>query len=315
MKIVVLDAFTVNPGDLSWQPLRELGEVICFDRTVPEKVVGRIADADAVLTNKVVITGAMMDECPKLKYIGILATGNNVVGAEDCAARGITLRAVPKYGSDSVAQHAFALLLAATNRVEHYARLVSGGVWSRCEDFTYRDTPMTELAGLTMGILGLGNIGSRVARMADAFGMRVVATTTKEPAITPAYIERLPLEEMLAESDVVSLHCPLCEQTRQIINRERLALMRPGAILINTGRGPLIDEYAVAEALRTDKLGAYCADVLSQEPPEDGSPLIGVPHCFLTPHIAWATKAARQRLLDMSTELLSQFTHQRPFER
>lgn len=313
MKIVVLDAFTVNPGDLSWQPLRELGELVCFDRTMPEKVVQRIADADAVLTNKVIITSEMMDQAPRLKYIGILATGNNIVRQSDCDAHGITLRAVPKYGSDSVAQHAFALLLAATNRVEHYARQVSGDVWCRSEDFTYRDTPLIELAGLTMGIVGLGNIGSRVARMADAFGMRVLAYTRRDPPILPGYVERVTFDTLLAESDVVSLHCPLTDDTRHIIDAQSLALMRPSAILINTGRGPLIDEYAVADALRSDRLGAYCADVLDHEPPVDGSPLIGVQHCFLTPHIAWATRAARQRLLDMTTEQLVQFTHQRPF--
>ena len=300
MKIVILDGFTANPGDLSWERLAALGELTVYDRTTAQQTIERAAEADIVLTNKVLLRRQEIEQLPKLRYIGVLATGYNVVDIEAACERGIVVTNVPAYSTESVAQMVFAHLLTVTNRTEHYALQNREGRWTSSPDFSYWDTHLTELAGKTFGIVGLGNIGSRVAAIASAFGMRVMAYTSKEPSLLPLYIKKGTMEEVLAQSDVVSLHCPLTDNTHHLICRDTLKQMKPTAILINTGRGPLVCEEDVAEALNTGSLYAYCADVLSKEPAEASNPLLKCPAAYITPHIAWATEEARRRLVDVA---------------
>ena len=312
MKIVILDGFTANPGDLSWKGLEELGMLTVYDRTRPEETVARAAEADIVLTNKVIINREMMAQLPQLKYIGVLATGYNVVDIEAAHERGIIVTNVPAYSTESVAQMVFAHLLTVTNRTEHYAIQNRQGRWSKNPDFCYWDFPHLELAGKTFGIVGLGNIGRRVAEIALAFGMQVKALTSKSADTLPAGIEKADLEVLLATSDVISLHCPLTDTTRQLINRDTLSKMRPSAILINTGRGPLVDDQAVASALAKGQLAAFCADVLTEEPPKANNPLLSQPNAFITPHIAWATEEARSRLLQVAISNVQAFLNAKP---
>ena len=288
---------TAAQDDLSWQELEVLGDLTVYERTKPDETVERAKDADIVLTNKVIIGGKEMEQLPRLKYIGVLATGYNVVDIPAARQRGIVVTNVPAYSTESVNQLVFAHLLTVTNRTEHYAQENRNGRWSSSHDFCYWDTRLTELAGKTFGIVGLGNIGQRVAQTALAFGMKVKALTSKAADALPAGIAKATLEELLSSSDVVSLHCPLTDDTHHIINKVTLKMMKPTAILINTGRGPLIDDQAVADALSEGRLAAFCADVLTQEPPRRDNPLLGEPNAFITPHIAWATKEARTRLL------------------
>ena len=312
MKIVILDGFTANPGDLSWKGLEELGMLTVYDRTRPEETVARAAEADIVLTNKVIINREMMAQLPQLKYIGVLATGYNVVDIEAAHERGIIVTNVPAYSTESVAQMVFAHLLTVTNRTEHYALQNRQGRWTKNPDFCYWDFSHMELAGKTFGIVGLGNIGRRVAEIALAFGMQVKALTSKSANVLPAGIEKADLEELLASSDIISLHCPLTDSTRHLINRETLSLMRPSAILINTGRGPLVDDQAVAYALAEGQLAAFCADVLTEEPPKADNPLLSQPNAFITPHIAWATEEARSRLLQVAISNVRAFLNAKP---
>ena len=312
MKIVILDGFTANPGDLSWKGLEELGMLTVYDRTRPEETVARAAEADIVLTNKVIINREMMAQLPQLKYIGVLATGYNVVDIEAAHERGIIVTNVPAYSTESVAQMVFAHLLTVTNRTEHYAIQNRQGRWSKNPDFCYWDFPHLELAGKTFGIVGLGNIGRRVAEIALAFGMKVKALTSKSADTLPACIEKADLEVLLATSDVISLHCPLTDTTRHLINRDTLSKMRPSAILINTGRGPLVDDQAVASALAKGQLAAFCADVLTEEPPKANNPLLSQPNTFITPHIAWATEEARSRLLQVAISNVQAFLNAKP---
>ena len=312
MKIVILDGYTANPGDLSWGSLKELGEVTVYERTRREEIAGRAADADIVLTNKVVMDREMMALLPRLKYIGVLATGFNVVDIEAARERDIIVTNVPAYSTESVAQTVFAHLLTVTNRTEHYAQQNRLGRWAQTRDFCYWDTELTELAGKTMGIVGLGHIGRRVAEIALAFGMQVKAMTSKKAEELPAGIQKAELQSLLASSDVVSLHCPLTEGTRHLIHRETLRLMKPSAILINTGRGPLVDDEALAEALNEGRLGAYCADVVTEEPPKADHPLLHAPNAFITPHIAWATVEARKRLLQTAIGNVEAFVNGHP---
>ena len=307
MKIVILDGYTANPGDRSWKGLEALGELTVYDRTKADETVARAAEADIVLTNKVIINKEVIAQLPRLKYVGVLATGYNVVDIEAAHERGIIVTNVPAYSTESVAQMVFAHLLTVTNRTEHYAILNRQGRWSTNPDFCYWDTEMTELAGKTFGIVGLGNIGCRVAQIALAFGMKVKALTSKTADALPAGIEKASLEELLATSDVVSLHCPLTDNTRRMMNGETLRLMKPTAILINTGRGPLVDDQAIAEALEEGRLAAFCADVLTEEPPKADHPLLKQPNAFITPHIAWASKEARSRLIQVATDNVSSF--------
>ena len=312
MNIVILDGYTANPGDLSWGSLKELGEVTVYERTRREEIAGQAADADIVLTNKVVMDREMMALLPRLKYIGVLATGYNVVDIEAARERDIIVTNVPAYSTESVAQTVFAHLLTVTNRTEHYAQQNRQGRWAENRDFCYWDTELTELAGKTMGIVGLGHIGRRVAEIALAFGMQVKAMTSKKAEELPAGIQKAELQSLLASADVVSLHCPLTEGTRHLIHRETLRLMKPSAILINTGRGPLVDDEALAEALNEGRLRAYCADVVTEEPPKADHPLLHAPNAFITPHIAWATVEARKRLLQTAIGNVEAFVNGHP---
>ena len=310
--IVILDGYTANPGDLSWGSLKEMGEVTVYERTRREEIAGRAADADIVLTNKVVMDREMMALLPRLKYIGVLATGYNVVDIEAARERDIIVTNVPAYSTESVAQTVFAHLLTVTNRTEHYAQQNRLGRWAENRDFCYWDTELTELAGKTMGIVGLGHIGRRVAEIALAFGMQVKAMTSKKAEDLPAGIQKAELQSLLASADVVSLHCPLTEGTKHLIHRETLRLMKPSAILINTGRGPLVDDEALAEALNEGRLRAYCADVVTEEPPKADHPLLHAPNAFITPHIAWATVEARKRLLQTAIGNVEAFVNGHP---
>ena len=322
MKIVILDGYTANPGDLGWEGLEMLGVVKAYDRTRPSETVARAADAEIVLTNKVVLGRAEIEQLPHLQYIGVLATGYNVVDLEAARERSIIVTNVPAYSTESVAQMVFAHLLTVTNRTEHYALQNRNGRWTESPDFCYWDTCLTELSGKRFGIVGLGNIGQRVATIANAFGMKVSAYTSKAESELPAYIEKKSLTEILAESDVVSLHCPLTPDTRHLVNAQSIRLMKPTAILINTGRGPLVDDQAVADALAEGRLAAFCADVLTEEPPkaertaegrlQSKNPLLAQPNAFITPHIAWATKEARGRLLQVATDNVRAFLNGKP---
>lgn len=312
MKIVILDGYTANPGDYSWKALNSFGEVEIYDRTSRDEVIARAKDADMVLTNKVVLKGETLAQLPQLKYIGILATGYNIIDVDETRARGIVVANVPAYSTDSVAQMTFAHVLNITNRIEHYADQNRKGQWSEAADFCYWDTPLSELAGKTFGIVGLGNIGQKVARIALNFGMRVIAFTSKRAEELPEGVEKANLEELLMQSDVLSLHCPLTENTREMINRQSLAKMKRGAILVNTGRGPLVNEADVAEALAEGRLAGYGSDVMSSEPPKGDNPLLKQPNAFITPHIAWATAEARGRLMAMAIENAKAFIAGKP---
>ena len=312
MKIVILDGYTANPGDMSWKELEELGTLAVYDRTRPEETVARAADAEIILTNKVIISREVMAQLPLLKYIGVLATGYNVVDIEAAHERGIIVTNVPAYSTESVAQMVFAHLLTVTNRTEHYAIQNRKGRWTSNSDFCYWDFPHMELAGKTFGIVGLGNIGRRVAEIALAFGMQVKALTSKSANTLPTGIKKADLEELLATSDVISLHCPLTDTTRHLINRETLQRMKSSAILINTGRGPLVDDQAIASALAEGQLAAFCADVLTEEPPKADNPLLSQPNAFITPHIAWATQEARTRLLQVAISNVEAFLNAKP---
>lgn len=310
MKIVILDGYTANPGDLSWKELETLGELVVYERTSADETVARAADADVVLTNKVLITKEVMAQLPRLKYVGVLATGYNVVDIEAAHHRGIIVTNVPAYSTESVAQMVFAHLLTVTNRVEHYAVQNRAERWTNSADFSYSDTLLTELAGKSFGIVGLGNIGKRVAQIAQAFGMNVIALTSK--TTLPEGIKKASLPELLAQSDVLSLHCPLTPDTHHLINADTLKQMKPTAILINTGRGPLIDDQAVADALKAKRLYAFCADVLTEEPPKADNPLLGLPNAYTTPHIAWATVEARARLIQVAIDNVKAFASGQP---
>lgn len=307
MKICILDGYSLNPGDLDWSPVERLGDVTLFDRTPADKIVERAADADIVLTNKVPFSADTLRQLPRLRFICVLATGYNIIDTEAAARQGVVVANIPAYSTMSVAQMAFAHILNITNHVASYAREVADGKWTNCPDFCFWDSALTELAGKTMGIVGLGNTGMATARIAVAMGMKVVALTSKSADTLPEGITPAPLDDVLATADIVSLHCPLTPSTRHLINAEAIGKMKPSAILINTGRGPLVDEQAVADALNGGRLAAFGADVLSQEPPRGDNPLLSARNCFLTPHIAWATLEARTRLMSTATENVRQF--------
>lgn len=308
MKIVVLDGYGMNPGDLSWSEIEALGSLTVYPRTAPADVLARAAGADAVLTNKTVLDGATLRALPGLKYVGVLATGYNVVDIDTARELGIVVTNIPAYSTASVAQMVFAHLLAVTNRVEHYTADNHAGRWTACPDFCYWDESVTELAGKTFGIVGFGNIGSAVARIALAFGMRVLAFTSKAADALPEGVEKAAdMRELFSRSDVLSLHCPLTADTRRLVCADTLALMKPSAILINTGRGPLVDEAALAAALNAGKLRAAGVDVLSSEPPAADNPLLSARNCYITPHIAWASTEARRRLMAITASNLRAF--------
>ena len=312
MKIVILDGYTANPGDLSWDGLKALGQVEVFDRTQPSETVARAAGAEIVLTNKIIVGREEMAQLPSLKYIGVLATGYNVVDLQAAHERGVIVTNVPAYSTESVAQMVFAHLLTATNHTERYAMENRQGRWSDSPDFCYYDAPIRELSGKTFGIVGLGHIGSRVAQIALAFGMKVKVLTSKPAETLPDGIQKTDLKELLHTSDVISLHCPLTPGTHHLINAETIGWMNPEAILINTGRGPLVDDHALAAALESGRIKAYCADVMTEEPPKTDNPLVKVPNAYITPHIAWATLEARQRLIQVATENVRAFISGHP---
>lgn len=309
MKIVILDSYAANPGDIEWDEVATLGNLVLYDRTKPEEVLTRAKGAEIILTNKVVLSKDTLEALsPELQYVGVLATGYNVVDTAVARQLGITVTNIPAYSTMSVAQMVFAHLLNITHHVQHHSDHVRQGGWQNSPDFSYWLSPLIELDGKTMGIVGLGNTGSAVATIAQSFGMKVLAYTSKTAEHLPACIQKAEnLEQLFAESDVLSLHCPLTPETRHLVCREHLAWMKPSAILINTGRGPLVDEEALAEALHNNKIYAAGIDVLTEEPPRNGSPLLSAPNCYITPHIAWATQAARRRLLHIAASNIQAF--------
>ncbi len=310
MRIVVLDGYTLNPGDLSWKGLEALGNCTVHERTPADKIIERAADAEILMTNKTVLSRETIGQLPKLKYIGVLATGFNVVDIDAARERGIPVANIPTYGTRSVAQMTFALLLELTQNVAHHARTVREGRWSASEDFCYWDTPLVELADLTIGLIGLGRIGHATAEAARGFGMKVIAY---DPfAKTGGDVELADLETVLRTSDVISLHCPLTKDNTGLINAERLALMKPSAFIINTSRGPLIDEPALAEALNSGTIAGAALDVLTVEPPAKDNPLFTAKNCIVTPHISWATRAARSRLMDIAVANVQAFQNGKP---
>jgi glycerate dehydrogenase len=312
MKIVVLDGYTLNPGDLGWDALGGLGDLTVYERSLPAEVVDRAAGAEVVLTNKVEFNDALFAQLPGLRYVGVTATGFNIVDTGAARKRGVVVTNAPAYSTRSVSQMVFALLLEMTQQVGHHNRLVrEENRWSSSPDFSFWDRPLIELEGMTLGVVGFGQIGRQVAAIGRAFGMHVVAHTA-HPAKYKACEERgevrfVSLDALFRGSDVVSLHCPLTDATRHLVDEDRLALMKPTALLINTARGPLLDEAAVALALADGRLGGLGADVLSSEPPSADNPLLLAPNAFITPHIAWASKEARQRLMDIVVDNVRAF--------
>ena len=297
MRIVVLDGYTLNPGDLSWAGLESLGDVTVHDHSTPGQVLERARGAAVLLTNKTVVSAGHIARLPDLRYIGVLATGFNIVDVEAARERGVPVCNVPTYGTASVAQAAIAHLLNLTQRIGHHAAAVAADRWAECRDFSFWDHPLVELEGLRFGVVGLGRIGRRAAELARAFGMQVLAhTRTPDPALD--WVEYSGLDDLFRGSDAVSLHCPLTPETEGIVDRRRLSLMKRTAFLINTSRGPLVDEEALREALEEGRIAGAGLDVMAVEPPAAGHPLYGARNCYITPHNAWATGAARKRLLD-----------------
>lgn len=313
MKIVVLDGYGLNPGDLSWEPLKKYGEVTVYDRTAnEEQTISRIGDAQIVILNKTPITESVFSACPSIQLICVLATGYNVVDCDAAARRNIPVCNVPGYATQSVAQFTFALILELCHQIGHHSNAVHEGKWSNCPDFCFWDSPQMELNGKTIGIIGYGSIGQTVAQVARAFGMHVLAySRTHYPHLSNDYTD---LDTLLAQSDIISLHCPLFPETKGLINAQTIAKMKDGAILINTGRGPLIDEEDVANALRSGKLRGAAVDVVSAEPISRTNPLLDAPNCIITPHMAWAPLEARQRIMDTTEQSIYKYINKLPFK-
>ena len=307
MKIIVLDGYGLNPGDLNWEGFESLGELTVYDRTLPSELMQRAAGAEVLITNKTLITAENMADLPELKYIGVLATGYNVVDIDAAKDRGIVVTNIPAYSTASVAQMVFAHILNITQRVGYYADENKQGRWTKNADFCYWDTQLVELQGKKMGIVGFGNIGQATARIAQAFGMEVCVYSSKPQFVLPSGIKKMDLDELFAECDVISLHCPLTPDTKEMVNAERLSKMKSNAILINTGRGPLINEQDLANALNEGRIAAAGLDVLSVEPSVEGNPLLTARNCFITPHIAWATLEARTRLMEIAVQNLKSY--------
>lgn len=301
-RLVVLDAYALNPGDNPWTPIAAQGELIVHDRSAAADVVGRARDADVVLTNKTPLGADALAQLPKLRGVCVLATGVNVVDVAAASARGVPVCNVPAYSTASTAQHTIALLLELTNQVGRHDRAVHDGAWVASPDFSFTLAPLSELDGLTLGVIGLGAIGRRVAEIARALGMRISAAGDARRSSDPDWVERVPLDELFRRADVVTLHCPLTDATRELVNAERLASMRPSAWLINAGRGPLVNEHDLASALERGVIAGAALDVLSSEPPSADSPLLHAKNCVITPHHAWATLAARRRAMLITAE-------------
>ncbi|HET7180224.1 MAG TPA: D-2-hydroxyacid dehydrogenase [Chryseosolibacter sp.] len=313
MKIVVLDGYALNPGDLSWEGLGKFGELTVFDRTTPEEITHRATGADVLFTNKTPVRENLIDQLPQLKFIGVLATGYNIVDVTAASRRDIVVSNIPAYGSYSVAQLTFALLLELCHHVQRHSDSVREGKWTKASDWCYWDYPLVELAGKTMGIIGYGNIGQKVGAMAAAFGMRVIYTGRSLTADGAAAVgQRVGLEDLLPESDVVSIHCPLTPETNGLINAATLRRMKKTAFLLNTSRGPIIVDRDLAEALNDGIISGAGIDVLSAEPPPANNPLLAARNCVITPHIAWATREARSRLMKMAEENLAAFVSGAP---
>ena len=310
MKIVVLDGYALNPGDLNWEGLKKLGDVEIHDRTESQRILERAKDAELVFSNKTVLSAELLRQLPKLKYVGVLATGYNCVDVKAAKQLGITVTNIPTYGTASVAQFVFALVLELCHNVKRHHDAVAAGQWASSNDWTFWLTPLIELEGKIIGIVGLGRIGRQVARIASAFGMRVIATD--QVPITEPGVQATTLENLLAEADVVSLHCPLFPETRGLMNRTRLATMKRSAFLINTSRGPLIVDQDLADALNAEVIAGAGLDVLSVEPPVGDNPLFKAKNCLVTPHIAWATKEARSRLMDIAVKNAESFLGKHP---
>lgn len=312
MKIVVLDGYAANPGDLCWDELKALGECTVYDRTAPAEVLERSAGAEILLTNKTVITAEHIAALPGLKYIGVLATGYNIVDVAAAKEHGVIVTNIPAYSTDSVAQMVFAHILNIAQQVQHHSEEVHKGRWTDSKDFCFWDTPLLELHGKKIGIVGLGHTGYATARIAIGFGMEVYAYTSKTHFQLPPEIHKMELDELFSECDIISLHCPLTDTTREMVNAGRLRLMKPTAILINTGRGPLVNEQDLADALNNGTIFAAGVDVLSQEPPRADNPLLTAKNCYITPHIAWASTAARERLMRIMSENIRAYQHGKP---
>jgi glycerate dehydrogenase len=312
MRIAVLDGYAMNPGDLTWDALQALGDCTIHDRTGPDQVLTRTAGREIVLTNKVHLTRSHFEELPGLRYIGVLATGTNIVDLKAAEERGIVVTNVPDYSTASVAQLTIALLLELTSRVGAHSDGVRSGKWSRCADFSYADYPLVELDGLTLGIVGYGRIGQKVASIARALGMRVLVHTRTPPRLCLDDVSFVDLEAVFQEADVISLHCPLTTETHGLVNTDRLALMKSSAFLINTARGPLIAEASLARSLNDGAIAGAAVDVLATEPPSASNPLLTGRNCIITPHIGWATAAARRRLMETAVANVKAFLAGRP---
>lgn len=313
MKLVVLDGYTLNPGDLTWDDLNELCDVTVYDRTPKEEIISRMGDAELAFTNKTPLAGETLDKLPALKYIGVLATGYNVVNTQAAREKGVIVTNIPTYGTTSVAQFVFALLLEICHHVGEHGKAVKAGRWSASKDFCFWDFPLIELVGKTMGIVGLGRIGQATAKIAQAFGMKVLAFDEfKNLDLQSDTLHYVELDQLFIESDVISLHCPLFESTKGMINKENLAKMKDGVIIINTSRGPLIVEQDLLEALESGKVFGAAVDVVSKEPIEEDNVLLKAKNCIITPHIAWAPKEARQRLLKVAVDNLKAFLNGKP---
>ena len=312
MKIVVLDGYTLNPGDLSWNGIKRLGDLTVYPHTSEADIVTRAAEAEILLTNKTPLKAEVINQLPQLKYIGVLATGYNVVDIEAARQKGIIVTNIPSYSTESVAQMVFAHLLAITNHVEHYAQENKNGKWCQQADFSYSDYPLIELTGKKIGIIGLGHIGHAVARIAKAFGMEIHAFTSKTATECGPDIHKDDMNSLFAGCDIITLHCPLTPSTHHLVNKERLNLMKSSAILINTGRGPLVNEQDMANALNNGMIRAFGTDVLCMEPADPNNPLLTAKNSFITPHIAWATKEARERLMDICLQNIKAFINGTP---
>ncbi len=312
-KIVVLDGLTENPGDLSWKPLEALGDLVVYDRTPTEKIVERIGDAQIILTNKTLITGKTINHCPNLEYIGVLATGYNVVDVETAKSKSITVTNIPSYGTDSVAQFAFALLLEICHHVGHHSDAVKSGRWAKCEDFCFWDFPLIELTGKSIGIIGYGRIGQATGKLSKAFGMKVLAYDAYQNMnLEDSQCRYVELEDLLKQSDIIALHCPLFPETEGIIRKETIEKMKDGVIIINNSRGPLIVEQDLADALNSGKVAGAGVDVVSKEPIDMNNPLLLAKNCLVTPHISWAAKESRQRLMDTAVENIEKYLLKSP---
>lgn len=308
MKIVILDGYTINPGDLSWSGIGESGELTVYDRTAPELIASRIGNAEIIMTSKCHITKEIMTECKNLKWIGILATGTNMVDMAFATEKGILVTYIPAYSTESVAQLTFSLLLEICNHVGKHGEAVSSGEWNRAEDFCFTLTPQMELSGKTLGIIGFGNIGKKVAKMGESFGMKVlISTAYPDPEFTTDSIRFTDPDQLYALSDIISLHCPLREANKGLINNETINKMKDGVIILNTSRGLLVNETDLAHALKIGKVFAAGLDVLSTEPPSEDNPLIGLENCMITPHIGWITKESRMRLISAAIENLKSY--------